>query len=79
MKMMSRRVIGRKAQIGKGAWNGRKSGFSCPGCSLPGKKAAGITPQDAALRKPTLDEAFLALTGHHTSASDRARPVEAAR
>jgi ABC-2 type transport system ATP-binding protein len=40
---------------------------------------AGVTPVDAALRKPTLDEAFLALTGHHTAASDRARPVEAAR
>jgi ABC-2 type transport system ATP-binding protein len=26
--------------------------------------AAGITPQDAALRPPTLDEVFLALTGH---------------
>jgi ABC-2 type transport system ATP-binding protein len=26
--------------------------------------AAGISPQDAALRKPTLDEVFLALTGH---------------
>jgi ABC-2 type transport system ATP-binding protein len=40
---------------------------------------AGVTPLDAALRKPTLDEAFLALTGHHTAASDRARPVEAGR
>jgi ABC-2 type transport system ATP-binding protein len=29
--------------------------------------AAGITPQDAALRKPTLDEVFLALTGHHAT------------
>jgi ABC-2 type transport system ATP-binding protein len=40
---------------------------------------AGITPVDAALRKPTLDEAFLALTGHHATAGGRARPVEAAR
>jgi ABC-2 type transport system ATP-binding protein len=40
---------------------------------------AGITPADAALRKPTLDEAFLALTGHHATAGGRARPVEAAR
>jgi ABC-2 type transport system ATP-binding protein len=40
---------------------------------------AGVTPVDAALRKPTLDEAFLAMTGHHTATSDRARPVEAAR
>ena len=32
--------------------------------------AAGITPQDAALRTPTLDEVFLALTGH------RARDAE---
>jgi daunorubicin resistance ABC transporter ATP-binding subunit len=42
-------------------------------------EAAGVTPVDAALRKPTLDEAFLALTGHHTTAGGRARPVEAAR
>jgi ABC-2 type transport system ATP-binding protein len=35
--------------------------------------AAGITPQDAALRTPTLDEVFLALTGH------RARDAEPAR
>jgi ABC-2 type transport system ATP-binding protein len=40
---------------------------------------AGITSVDAALRKPTLDEAFLALTGHHATAGGRARPVEAAR
>jgi daunorubicin resistance ABC transporter ATP-binding subunit len=39
---------------------------------------AGITPVDAALRRPTLDEAFLALTGHAT-AGGRTRPVEAAR
>ena len=35
--------------------------------------AAGITPQDAALRTPTLDEVFLALTGH------RARDAEPVR
>jgi ABC-2 type transport system ATP-binding protein len=40
---------------------------------------AAITPVDAALRKPTLDEAFLRLTGHHASAGGRARPVETAR
>jgi ABC-type proline/glycine betaine transport system ATPase subunit len=45
-------------------------------------EAAGITPQDAALRKQTLDEAFLALTGHHATAANgngRAQPVEASR
>ncbi len=40
---------------------------------------AGVTPVDAALRKPTLDEVFLALTGHHAAAGGRARPVEAAQ
>jgi ABC-2 type transport system ATP-binding protein len=40
---------------------------------------AGIAAQDAALRKPTLDEVFLALTGHHATAGGRARPVEAGR
>jgi ABC-2 type transport system ATP-binding protein len=29
--------------------------------------AAGITPEDMALRKPTLDDVFLALTGHRAS------------
>jgi ABC-2 type transport system ATP-binding protein len=38
-------------------------------------EAAGITAEDAALRKPTLDEAFLALTGNR----DRTRQMEAAR
>src|SRR6266536_111900 len=45
-------------------------------------EAAGITPEDAALRKPTLDEVFLALTGHNATpdgGNGRARPVEAAR
>jgi ABC-2 type transport system ATP-binding protein len=40
---------------------------------------AAITPVDAALRKPTLDEAFLALTGHDATAGGRPRPVKAAR
>jgi daunorubicin resistance ABC transporter ATP-binding subunit len=38
-------------------------------------EAAGITPQDAALRRPTLDEVFLALTGHHATAANRNRPA----
>jgi ABC-2 type transport system ATP-binding protein len=37
-------------------------------------EAAGITPVDAALRKPTLDEVFLTLTGqHHDRLADRGR------
>jgi ABC-2 type transport system ATP-binding protein len=44
-------------------------------------EAAGITPEDAALRKPTLDEVFLALTGHQASerGNSRARQAEVAR
>jgi ABC-2 type transport system ATP-binding protein len=45
-------------------------------------EAAGITPQDAALRKPTLDEVFLALTGHHATTgngSSQSRPAAAGR
>ena len=46
-------------------------------------EAAGITPQDAALRKPTLDEVFLALTGHHATPTGNgngpARHLEATR
>jgi ABC-2 type transport system ATP-binding protein len=44
-------------------------------------EAAGITPEDAALRKPTLDEVFLALTGHQASdhGNSHARPMEIAR
>jgi ABC-2 type transport system ATP-binding protein len=43
-------------------------------------EAAGITTWEAALRKPTLDEVFLTLTGHHaTNANGRARHLEAAR
>jgi hypothetical protein len=29
--------------------------------------AAGITPEDVALHKPTLDDVFLALTGHRAT------------
>ncbi len=32
---------------------------------------ARITPEDLSLRKPTLDDVFLSLTGHTTSSSDR--------
>jgi daunorubicin resistance ABC transporter ATP-binding subunit len=32
--------------------------------------AAGVTPEDVALHKPTLDEVFLALTGHVASAEN---------
>jgi ABC-2 type transport system ATP-binding protein len=41
----------------------------------------GITPQDAALRKPTLDEVFLTLTGHQASerGNSRAQHAEVAR
>jgi ABC-2 type transport system ATP-binding protein len=44
-------------------------------------EAAGITPEDAALRKPTLDEVFLALTGHQAGehGNSRARHAEPAR
>ncbi len=34
-------------------------------------ETAGITPLDAALRRPTLDEVFLTLTGHATTNGDR--------
>jgi ABC-2 type transport system ATP-binding protein len=34
-------------------------------------EAVGITPVDAALRKPTLDEVFLTLTGHTTTTGHR--------
>ncbi len=30
-------------------------------------EAAGVVPEDLALRKPTLDDVFLALTGHRTN------------
>jgi hypothetical protein len=30
-------------------------------------EGAGITPEDLALRKPTLDDVFLALTGHRAT------------
>jgi ABC-2 type transport system ATP-binding protein len=46
-------------------------------------EAAGITAEDAALRKPTLDEVFLALTGHLATSTGNgdthARPVAADR
>jgi ABC-2 type transport system ATP-binding protein len=38
--------------------------------------AAGVTIDDIALRRPTLDDVFLALTGHATAAGDA--PVAAA-
>jgi daunorubicin resistance ABC transporter ATP-binding subunit len=41
-------------------------------------ETAGITPEDAALRKPTLDEVFLAVTGHHAG-NGRSRHAEVAR
>jgi ABC-2 type transport system ATP-binding protein len=37
--------------------------------------AAGIAVEDIALRRPTLDEVFLHLTGHHTQPAE-ARPQE---
>jgi ABC-2 type transport system ATP-binding protein len=46
-------------------------------------EAAGVTPEDAALRKPTLDEVFLALTGHlaasNGNSNSRAPRAEATR
>jgi ABC-2 type transport system ATP-binding protein len=44
-------------------------------------ETTGITPQDAALRKPTLDEVFLTLTGHQASerGNSRAQHAEVAR
>src|SRR5215218_6397536 len=33
--------------------------------------AAGVTPEDLALRKPTLDDVFLALTGHLATTANR--------
>ena len=33
---------------------------------------AGITPDDVTLRKPTLDDVFLSLTGHATEAAPAA-------
>jgi ABC-2 type transport system ATP-binding protein len=37
-------------------------------------EGAGITPEDLALRKPTLDEVFLALTGHRATTPGGNRP-----
>jgi ATPase subunit of ABC transporter with duplicated ATPase domains len=36
--------------------------------------AADVTPEDVTLRKPTLDEVFLALTGHLTTTPTGNRP-----
>ncbi len=37
---------------------------------LGGLGAADITPEDFAVRRPTLDEVFMQLTGHRTDASE---------
>jgi ABC-2 type transport system ATP-binding protein len=42
-------------------------------------EGAGITPEDLALRKPTLDDVFLALTGHAATANGHNRPKETTR
>ena len=39
---------------------------------LGGLSAAGITPEDFAVRRPTLDEVFMQLTGHRTDESETA-------
>jgi ABC-2 type transport system ATP-binding protein len=39
---------------------------------LGGLGAAGITPEDFAVRRPTLDDVFMQLTGHRTDASEPA-------
>jgi ABC-2 type transport system ATP-binding protein len=39
---------------------------------LGGLGAAGITPEDVAVRRPTLDEVFMELTGHRTDESEAA-------
>jgi ABC-2 type transport system ATP-binding protein len=41
--------------------------------------AAGVVPQDVTLRKPTLDDVFLALTGHATTANGHNQRKEAVR
>jgi ABC-2 type transport system ATP-binding protein len=41
--------------------------------------AAGVTPEDVTLRKPTLDDVFLALTGHAATANGHNRPKETVR
>jgi ABC-2 type transport system ATP-binding protein len=38
--------------------------------------AAGVVVEDIALRRPTLDEVFLHLTGHDTEAAEHARRQE---
>jgi ABC-2 type transport system ATP-binding protein len=41
--------------------------------------AAGVVTQDVTLRKPTLDDVFLALAGHAATANGHNQPKEAAR
>jgi ABC-2 type transport system ATP-binding protein len=41
--------------------------------------AAGVTPEDVTLRKPTLDDVFLALTGHAATANGHNRSKETVR
>jgi daunorubicin resistance ABC transporter ATP-binding subunit len=41
--------------------------------------AVGVTPEDVTLRKPTLDDVFLALTGHAATANGHNRPEETTR
>ncbi|MFP5071483.1 ATP-binding cassette domain-containing protein [Pseudonocardia nantongensis] len=45
---------------------------------LAGVEAAGVVPEHWQLRAPTLDDAFLALTGHATRATGDREPVEVA-
>jgi ABC-2 type transport system ATP-binding protein len=42
-------------------------------------EAAGVVPLDVTLRKPTLDDVFLALTGHAATANGHNRPKETTR
>ena len=41
--------------------------------------AVGVTPEDVTLRKPTLDDVFLALTGHAATANGHNQLKETAR
>jgi ABC-2 type transport system ATP-binding protein len=41
-------------------------------------ESAGVEVDDIALRQPTLDEVFLALTGRHPDTDDEARQKHAA-
>ena len=40
---------------------------------------AGVEPQDIGLRRPTLDDVFLALTGHTAAEESREEPVPTGR